>query len=211
MQDIKCVLFDFDGVLCKGRFYEKKLLPEHADIYDWIQANIFGDSDLAAKWMRGQVGYRYINELMAHECGLDAEWLDEKLVSSVRLMELEQKVLDYAIRLKRTGLKVGLVTDNMDVFTLVTVPHKRLGDIFDVILNSADVGLLKKDEGGRIFDIALGRLGISDYSGCVIVDDSKRNVDAFMRKGGIGLQYSSPDDLQALDPCLAAVQSSKKF
>lgn len=63
------VLFDFDGVLCKDRFYEKTLLPKYSNTHDWIQTNIFSNKTLVQKWMRNQIDSAGINRLIAENAG----------------------------------------------------------------------------------------------------------------------------------------------
>lgn len=69
------VLFDFDGVLCNDRFYEKTLLPKFRNVYDWIQLNIFSDKELVWKWMRGQIDSGGINRLIAESTDIRYEKL----------------------------------------------------------------------------------------------------------------------------------------
>jgi len=184
----RTVLFDFDGVLCHGRFYEKALLPEHREVRDWLQANVFGDKELVRKWMRGQVGSVEVNRLIAQNTNIEYGTLARLFEESVVGMELDKEVLAVAESLKRAGRKIGLVTDNMDVFTKITVPNHRLDSLFDVIINSADHGVLKNEDGGRLFDIALSALG-EDVGDSLMVDDSAATIELFRQKGGQGFVY----------------------
>ena len=90
---------------------------------------------------------------------------------------------------------MALVTDNMDVFNEITIPHHRLGGYFSVIVNSCDHGLLKKDEGGRLFDIALARLGAEDYTQALLIDDSA-NVARSSRQGGTVHTYTDYEEFE---------------
>ncbi len=67
----RTVFFDFDGVLSKGRFYEKTLLPQYREVYEWIQSNIFCDKELVQKWMRNQVDSTDINRLIAENTKIE--------------------------------------------------------------------------------------------------------------------------------------------
>jgi len=55
---------------------------------------------------------------------------------------------------------------------------------------------MKQDENGRLFDIALHRLGLGSYEGVLLVDDSVTYCDIFREKGGEVYQYS---DQQAFE------------
>lgn len=191
LSDSRAVLFDFDGVLCNDRFYDLALRPEHAPLCDWIQENFFRNPDekeTLRKWMRGQIGYREVNAKIAQTQGLDREWLDAMLLESVRRMRLDEGMMSLAADLKAQGKRIGIVTDNMDVFSLITLPEKKLDCFFDVVSNSSDCGMLKKDAEGEVFDRVLAGLGCNITETCFI-DDNAGNVELFRRKGGQGIVW----------------------
>ena len=121
MPNISAVFFDFDGVLCSDRFYTT-LLPEYPQVVRWIGHNIFGGEKYCDAWMRGEFTWWEINKLIAAATGIDCELLDEKLADSVRLMKVNEALLHFAEKLKKNGIKVALVTNNMDVFNEITIP-----------------------------------------------------------------------------------------
>jgi FMN phosphatase YigB (HAD superfamily) len=186
--NIKAVFFDFDGVLCTDRFYTT-LLPEYPQVVRWIGHNIFGDEKYCDAWMRGEFTWWEINKLIAAATGMDCELLDEKLADSVRLMQVNQALLQFAEKLKQNGVKVALVTGNMDIFNEITVPEKGLDKVFPLILNSWDYKLMKQDDDGRIFDIAREKLGLPDLKNTLLIDDSATYCDIFRQKGGQSYQY----------------------
>jgi len=190
------ILFDFDGVLCKGRFYEKTLLSDHPEIYDWIQRNVFGNKELVQKWMRNQIGSTEINGLIAENTGIGYETLDKLYKESIRKMELEKEVKDLAESLKSSGRKIGIVTDNMDIFTEITVPNHQLNKLFDTIINSADHGVLKKEADGKLFNIALDALG-ETIGNSLMIDDSEATIEFYKQKGGNGFIYKNPAELRS--------------
>jgi len=190
------IFFDFDGVLCRGRFYEKSLLPEYSEVYDWIQTNIFDNKDLVQKWMRNQISSVGINELVAENTGIDYEILNKLYKESIRKIKLEKEIRNLAESLKLSGKKVGIVTDNMDVFSQIMVPNHQLNKLFDVIINSADHGMLKKDENGKLFDIALIALG-ERIENSLMIDDSESTIELYRQKGGQGSVYKNPAELKS--------------
>ncbi|MEK7071966.1 MAG: HAD family hydrolase [Patescibacteria group bacterium] len=189
------VLFDFDGVLCKGRFYEKTLLPNHPEVYNWIQKNIFRNKEMVHNWMRNQITSVEINELIAENTGIEYKLLNELYEESIRRMELEKEIIYLSESLKLSGNKIGIVTDNMDIFSKITVPNHQLDTLFDVIINSADYGLLKKDENGKLFDIALTFLG-EKIENSLMIDDSEKTIELYQRKGGSGFVYRDITELK---------------
>ena len=190
------ILFDFDGVLCKDRFYEKTLLPNYRKVYDWIQSTVFGNKELVWKWMRGQTNSIAINRLIAESTGIGFEKLNELYEESVRKMELEKEMVTFVKLLKQSGKKVGIVTDNMDVFTNITIPSHQLNVLFDVTINSADYGLLKKDDNGKLFDIALASLD-EKIENSLMIDDSDSTIKLYEQKGGQGFRYHGIAELKS--------------
>jgi FMN phosphatase YigB (HAD superfamily) len=188
------VLFDFDGVLCKDRFYVNpqysRLLLEHPPTWEFIQNQIFQVSDIPDRWMRNQLTMDNINRFISNQTGIQFDLLSHILLESVAQMQLEQRLIKLAQQLRDKQVSIGIVTNNMDVFNKVTVP--RLSDVFPVIVNSADYGLLKHEQGGKLFDVALKLLGVRlDYSQVLLIDDSISARSVFQTKGGETYEFTS--------------------
>lgn len=196
MMDYQTVLFDFDGVLCKDRFYRKTLVPDYSEVYAWIQSNIFGNKELVQKWMRNDVSSAEINTLIAENTAIKHELLNSLYEDSIRSMELESRVMDVAKALKLAGMKIGIVTDNMDIFTRITIPNHKLDKLFDVIINSADHRILKKENNGELFNTALAALG-TDIENSLMIDDSLPTIELYRRKRGEGFLYKNFDELKS--------------
>lgn len=190
------VLFDFDGVLCHDRFYEKTLLPDYQNVYDWIQANVFGDDEIMQKWMRNDIKSNGINKLIAENTGIAREVLDSLYMKSVRMMELDGRVENLAKSLKLSGRKIGIVTNNMDVFSEITVGEHQLDKLFDIIVNSADYGRLKKDNNGGLFDITFAVLN-ETIKNSLMIDDSASVIELYERRGGKGFLYKDFEELKS--------------
>ncbi len=191
----KAILFDFDGVLCRDRFYTRTLFPEHKSVLDWIEVNIFGNTPLVEQWMRGEMSSEEINRIIAEACAIEFELLHEKFLESVRCMQLDIQVKKIVQRLKTQGVTVGLVTNNMDVFSDITVANHKLDKLFHVIVNSSDYGMLKKDDTGKLFDIALEKLGF-DIQDSLVVDDSSIVINLYKNKGGAVFLYRQSGELE---------------
>ncbi|MFA5157648.1 MAG: HAD hydrolase-like protein [Patescibacteria group bacterium] len=190
MEKIDTILFDFDGVLCHDRFYEKTLLQDYLKVYDWIQKNIFADHELVNKWMHGEVTSKDINQLIAKNNNIGIKTLTELYKESVRLMKLDRRLLNLAESFRESGSKVAIVTGNMDVFSEITVPNYKLNEKFDLIVNSADYKLNKDDEDGMLFDIVLEKLA-SNIESSLLIDDSAKTIELFEQKGGQGHIYKN--------------------
>lgn len=193
LSNITAVFFDFDGVLCTDRFYTT-LMPEYPHVVDWISNHIFSGEKYCDRWMRGEFDYRQINRIIAEATGISHALLDERLVASVSLMKVNLELVKFAEKLQEKGVKVALVTNNMDVFNEITIPVKQLDKTFPEIVNSCDFMLMKQDENGRLFDIALQKLGLASYEGVLLIDDTLIYCDIFKAKGGQVYRYSNQVD-----------------
>jgi FMN phosphatase YigB (HAD superfamily) len=190
MSPLSTVFFDFDGVLCHDRYYTT-LQPDYPHVMKFVNEAIFGgEQKYADRWMRGEFTYQQINRIIADSTGIPFGQLNELFLASVRQMRLNPTLLQFAENLKQRGAAIALVTGNMDVFNEVTVPEKGLDKLFPVIVNSFDHRLMKQDENGRLFDVALGKLGLASYQGTWLIDDSLLACAIFEAKGGRAYHYS---------------------
>ncbi len=130
-----------------------------------------------------------INKDIAKRVDIEFEILNESFIESVQNMKLDEALLLCISKLRVAGIKVGLVTDNMDVFSKITAPRHKLDEKFDVVVNSADYGVLKKDNNGKLFDIALEKLG-GTIETSLMVDNQPAVIELFESKGGIGYLYT---------------------
>jgi FMN phosphatase YigB (HAD superfamily) len=188
MPPLSAVFFDFDGVLCMDRFYTT-LLPDYPGVLDWVGAHIFSGEKYCDRWMRGEYTYRQINAIISRATTIPLERLNELFVESVKQMKVNEVVLDFARALNEKHIRTALVTGNMDIFNQITMPDKKLTRFFPVIINSYDYKMMKQDENGRLFDIALDKLGLNSYNDVFLIDDSPTYCDIFRAKGGRVYQY----------------------
>ncbi|KKQ34414.1 MAG: hypothetical protein US52_C0060G0003 [candidate division WS6 bacterium GW2011_GWA2_37_6] len=191
MRPIKTIIFDFDGVLCKDYFYTN-LQTTHPKVSEFIETKIFDKgSKIPDKWMRGELSSDDINKIISKETSIDFKELSELFVESIKIMQIDQRLLDLAKLLTAKGREIALVTNNMDIFSIVTIPHNKLDKIFPIIVNSADHKLLKQDENGKLFDIAMSKLNGPKYTETLLIDDSLRARKIFQNKGGRTFPYKT--------------------
>lgn len=112
------------------------------------------------------------------------------------MMKLDKEIKDLAESLKLSGKKIGIVTDNMDIFTQITIPNHQLETLFDIVINSADYGMLKKEDNGKLFDIALAALG-ENIENSLMIDDSESTIELYKQKGGHGFVYRDVAELKS--------------
>lgn len=176
---IKTVIFDFDQVLCRDYFFKnlKASDPETSGLID----NFFKTQrPIIRDWMRGKFDYKHFNSLLKQKYGITAD-LDTLLLDSLKLMEFDSLLLNFTKELKSKGIIPALVTDNMDVFSIIK-SHNRLEDYFDLIILSSDYGRLKADD-DSLLDVAQEKLSLA-YPEMLLVDDREDNGEKMIEKGG---------------------------
>jgi len=202
MSRYKAVIFDYDGVLGRDRFYAN-IRETHPEVYQFINTKIFsGKSDILAQWMRNKLTSVDVNKYIGDKTGIDYDLLYKKFIESAYNIKADERILKIALRLKRQGVKIAIVSDNMDVFTSMEVKNQSLGKVFSVIVNSADYGLLKKDDEGKLFDIAMQKIWNSRvdcdtyYKETLLIDNSQNKLEIFKEKRGKIFLYNSFEEFE---------------
>jgi FMN phosphatase YigB (HAD superfamily) len=191
MEQFKTVFWDFDGVWSKDVFY-KSLIKTHPHVWEFIQTQVWGSG--VEKWMRGELTMDDINRHISNGTGLDFDVITKTFLEDVAQMKIETRHTPIVQALKKQGVSVGMITNNMDVFNTVTRPRLKLDDLFDGVFDSFSY---KKMKAEGLFDIAMQSLGSTDYSVALLIDDSPRARDAFEVKGGNTYAYSTFEDFKA--------------
>jgi hypothetical protein len=188
--DIRCIVFDF-GFTLSSDLYFKIAPPECPEWLDLIQANIFSNNELIDEWMAGIVTMQDIAEKLAPIVGMQVPRILEFMELGCRDLSFNEAILDFAIRQRELGRKTAIVTGNMEVFTKIVVPRHRLGEKFDIILNSFDYRAIDKSV---LWAKAFGLLGNGiGYQQSLLIEDGERNVRKFRERGGYAYQYENDE------------------
>ncbi len=174
--DVRVVFVDWAKTLSTSLFWQQgpgcRLSAADSER---VQSYVFGRAELVRQWMLGAVAAEGVAALAAGNLGLPTADLLADLEHSCRSMEFYDPASADAVRaIRERGIKVVLATDNMDTFPRWTVPALQLRGVFDAILDSASLGVLKNDlaDGqSRFFGPWLRAQGIAP-SEAVLVDDS---------------------------------------
>ena len=96
-----------------------------------------------------------------------------------------------------TGAKNDIDFPPMMIYSLPTPFYvDRPNVLFDVTINSADYGFLKKDDNGKLFDIALASLD-EKIENSLMIDDSDSTIKLYEQKGGQGFRYHGIAELKS--------------
>ena len=110
------------------------------------------------RWMKNELTMQDINKYISENTDINYEILVDYFEQSIKEMKIDLRLINLAKIFKKQGKKIAIVTNNMDVFSQITVPHNGFDILFDVVINSADYALLKQEQDGKLFDIALKQI-----------------------------------------------------
>lgn len=185
---IKLLLVDFDGVMSIDKFYAdhpKKFEEEFAHLRSALFMN--PEDNLLDEWMRGRLAYHELHKKIAEKKHINPAIYDAALIKSIAAMKLNRHMLDTVRKLRASGVKVVLFTNNMDIFNDVTVDLFGLGELFDDIYNSSDHGKLKFED-DSLFKRALSEAGVQADE-AALVDDSTHSIESMHALGGQAFHY----------------------
>jgi epoxide hydrolase-like predicted phosphatase len=140
--------------------------------------------------------------------------LEEQLDSGFDLARLRQlyferlepnpPMIRYLEELRARGLRTALLTNNVREWEpLWRAKLPELDDIFEVVVDSAFVGMRKPER--RIYELTLERLGDGLHAAeCVFLDDLEVNCDAARELGMTAVRFDDADQAIAeLESALA--------
>jgi putative hydrolase of the HAD superfamily len=191
---IQAVLFDYGGVVGRldreemARLEDKYGLPPGGfwdalfEIPEWHEVEVGRGSE--REWLRGAVDKLY--ELAGRPIpGIRQDWhhiwkgIDEEVVALARKL--------------RARYKVGMISNATKNLEEVLENHHRIIELFDVVINSARVGLAKPDV--RIYQLAADRLGVP-VSACVFTDDLAHNIEGARAAGMQAFRFQGVADME---------------
>ncbi len=96
---------------------------------------------------------------------------------------VDESMCNLLYELRRAGLKTALLSNS---WGRNGYPRQLLGDLFDAVVISCEVGMRKPEE--RIFAYTARRLGLKPEE-CVFIDDVKENVAAARAAGFLAVHH----------------------
>jgi epoxide hydrolase-like predicted phosphatase len=210
---IEAVLFDFNGVLTTSPFAHMAALGTDAGIDGQVVLDLMlgpYDEDTDHAWHRFERG-----EITAQEYGLDLferataanVQLDfSSLANMMSRLDVHDIVIERVRRLRAAGYRTGLVTNNVKEASSQWRDLVPVGELFEVIVDSSEVGMRKPNP--AIFLHALELLGGIDPERAVFLDDAAGNVVGAQAAGLHGILVDAADPAGALAELDALLASS---
>jgi putative hydrolase of the HAD superfamily len=209
MAEIRAVVSDFGGVLTTPLMTafmslqdEIGVSPEHFGTALRDLTDKEGENPLF-KMERGELSEadflvelgRALEPLLDHEPHLHR--FRELFIGG---LEVNPPLIGLMEELKASGLKMALLTNNVREWEPVWRPMLPVDEIFEVVVDSAFVGMRKPEAG--IYELTLERIGLSAPE-CVFVDDLAPNIEAARELGFHAVHFQ--DNEQAIAEIRAAV------
>lgn len=193
------VFFDWHGVLCRDRFWHSILDAERHPAQVALQSfadELFSNEQLVRAWMRGLVS---LDEVLqgwpTHHRRWNTRFLLRRAVRDCRRMQILPAMAARAHELSASCFVV-VATDNMDCFADAARHHTGLNALFDDVICSSELGVLKRDDPRRFFSAFLNTIGGS-LENSILVDDSLANCVAFSEAGGRVVHHREPERTRA--------------
>jgi putative hydrolase of the HAD superfamily len=187
---IEAALFDYGGVFTPSPFAAVEALGIELGAAPGLLVEVvFGayDSDTDHPWHRLErgelelVAARDAILALGAEKGLRADLWDFLRAMGSLEGGIRQVVVDRVRRLKQSGIRTAVVTNNVAEFSEHWRKTLPLTELFDAVIDSSEVGCRKPAE--KIFRLALDLLGVRSPERAVFLDDFPGNVAAARRMG----------------------------
>ena len=184
MTRFEAVLWDFGGVFTASPFVAVHAYARAQDAEPERFGHVlFGsyDADTDHIWHQLERGEVALIDAMvriqtdAEAAGFRLDF--GELITMAVADEVDRSVVIDAVRAVRArGLRTAIVTNNVREYGSAWRNQIPLDELFDVVVDSSEEGLRKPDP--RIFLTTLERLGVSDPTRAIFLDDFAGNVAA---------------------------------
>lgn len=189
---IKAIVFDYGGVF--GKEFMSVVYSETAKrtggSYDTVRSEFH---KFLPMLQRGKITMDEFWKVYAQRLNSDPiliEVIWKKTFESNN--RINKEVEDIVKKLKDEGYKVTLCTNTIKAFSET---HKRNKDydIFDFVIVSCDVGMMKPDR--EIYEFALKNLDVESKE-CVFIDNELKNVEGARNAGMKAILFENADQLK---------------
>ncbi|MBX3056595.1 MAG: HAD family phosphatase [Anaerolineae bacterium] len=189
---IKAIIFDFGGVILRTqdwsgrRRWEKRLgLPEHG-----AEQLVF-NSEMGRQAQHGRITTNELWQWVGQTCGLSAADLAQFRADFWAGDVLDGEMVAM-IRGLRPSYQTALISNAFNDLRDVLTNQFAIADAFDVIVISAEEGIMKPDP--RLYQIALERLGCRPEE-AIFIDDFAYNIAGAQAVGLHAIHFKPGVDL----------------
>ncbi len=193
MPQVKCVIFDYGGVICK--------LPGQEQIQQFAAACGLSQADFLKHFWhyrlaydRGDLDGALFWKSIAKSAGV--QYTDEQIQTFVEMdvrlwLEIDQPILEWNRMLREAGIRTAILSNMPDVLGEHLRRHSDLYSQFDAVTLSYEVRSAKPES--KIYRSCLAQLGIR-AGDAIFLDDKPVNVHAAQAVGLHAVVYKSRAD-----------------
>lgn len=105
-------------------------------------------------------------------------------------LRANEPMVGLMVELKQADYRMALLTNNVKEWGQYWRPLVPVQDIFEVIVDSSEVGMRKPDP--RIYEITVEKIGLTPAE-CIFVDDFEHNCEAARELGMTAVRYETPE------------------
>jgi len=180
--EIEAVLWDFGGVFTPAPFHAAHVYArsQGADPDTFVRI-VFGsyDADTEHAWHRLERGEMTfadaLTEITAEAEAAGLRFDVGEMFSVLAGDDIDRTVVvDYVRTLRADGVRTAIVTNNIREYGDAWRRHLDVEALFDTVVDSCIEGVRKPNP--AIYATALERVGVSDPSRAVFLDDFENNV-----------------------------------
>lgn len=190
----RAVIFDFGGVLVRTADFRLRdeLAKKHGMSLDELMGLVFG-RDAGTRAQLGKVTYEQHWENIRQTLKLSAAEL-RTFQTTFWGNDFVDLVLVEKLRNLRATHRTALLSNAFSDLRKVINEQMKIGDAFDEMIISAEVGMMKPD--ARIFHLTLDRLNVAPGE-AVFVDDVIENISGAQAVGMHGILFKNTDQVLA--------------
>jgi epoxide hydrolase-like predicted phosphatase len=191
VSDIKVVIFDFFGVFCPDITLEwfKTTVPDH-------QAKLATFQSICTRSDYGQLSRKDFFKEVSELAGISIPSMESGVEAQT---VIDMKLVKFVKHLKNAGYRMVCLSNGTHEWTLRVITDNGLGSLFDEIVLSGDLGIVKPNP--QIYLTMLRKLDITPNE-AIFIDDKKINIDAANELGIVSILFESTasliDQLQKL-------------
>lgn len=151
------------------------------------------------RWMAGEINLNQVWDAIEYAFNLNAHRSNYTSTKLINFVTLNHKLLKLIDRAKRQGWQTAIVSNNYREWFNVWVKDFKLAPHFDLLINSAEVGLVKP--GKEIYQLTCRELGVKPAD-CLFIDNELPNIQTAQKLGMQTVFYSHPKSLKEIKKLL---------
>jgi epoxide hydrolase-like predicted phosphatase len=187
--EMHAIIWDLGGVILRTEdFNYREKWEKRLGMDTWGLANLIFGSEASKLASAGKASIDDIWIAIQEKLGLNDEEMDQLKVDFFAGDYMDESLLSFIRRLKNS-YKMGLITNAWPDVRYWLEKKWNIADIFDHIVISAEVGLLKPDP--EIYFLSLQGLDVKPGE-AIFIDDFKENVEGARAVGMQAIQFQDP-------------------